>query len=156
MTTQETNTLQLHKLGIEVDEYLNKNFDYNTIIRMLALHNEIGGNIRDYKQSTYDDNTFIVPCEHGYTNDNNNTTLLAAYQVLTDDEADELAREYIEDYLDDELSNIPSDLRDYFDDDAFVRDVLKIGGRKEYIALYDRQESYQDIDDVTYYIYRTN
>ncbi len=40
--------------------------------------------------------------------------------------------------------------------DVFVRAMIELGGREHKIATYDGEEQVQEVDDVTYYLYRTN
>ena len=79
------------------------------------------------------------------------------YLVVTDDEANELFDEYMRSYIDEcVLSEIPQNLRCYFDEERFTRDV-KIGdGRGPSLAAYDGEECEQKIGDEWFYIYRTN
>ncbi len=72
--------------------------------------------------------------------------------VLTDEEADQLAREYVHNLLDDVLE-IPDWIEPYFDRFGWVEDVVSIDGRGIQLASYDGEEHYLDFD---YYGYRTN
>lgn len=73
------------------------------------------------------------------------------YLVLTDDEADEKARDYSESYIDD-CMDIPDHLEVYFDRERFIEDAISIDGRGHIIASYDGCEHWFD----EYYIYRIN
>lgn len=103
------------------------------------------------------------------------------YLVLTDDEADEMAYQYIKDSLwafnssfiashcD---SDIPQDaieaiqekyeasnpilLKLIKDIDHFVEDAISQDGRGHFIGFYDGEEWEQTVNGTTYYIYRTN
>jgi hypothetical protein len=76
------------------------------------------------------------------------------YLILTDDEADEKEDEYLDNYIDDCL-DIPESIQFYFDRDAWKSDA-RIDGRGHSLATYDGNENEQEINDTTYYIYRTN
>lgn len=80
------------------------------------------------------------------------------YLVLTDDEADKLWDEELDDYLDEcVLYEWPEIAQRYFDRKAWKRDA-RYDGRGHSLARYDDEE--HDVDDeedgVTYYIYRVN
>lgn len=73
--------------------------------------------------------------------------------VLTDDEADDVADEYLDNELEDLVySQIPEHLRYYFDDEAWKSD--NSGCRGEILARYDGQEREYKVDDELYYVYR--
>ena len=76
------------------------------------------------------------------------------YFVLTDDEADTMARYYGYNYFDDIiLPEVPEYLHRYIDQDSWVEDYLQ-DGRGGIIARYDGVECTQEINSTTYYIYR--
>ena len=76
------------------------------------------------------------------------------YLVLTDDEADTMAREDGYNYFDDIiLSEVPEFIHRYIDQDSWVEDYLQ-DGRGNIIARYDGVEDTQEINNTTYYIYR--
>jgi hypothetical protein len=78
------------------------------------------------------------------------------YLVLTDDEADDYFDEYLDRYLDDViLPEIPEYLRYYFDDELWKRDV-KMVERGSFLSTYNGEEHYETVNDLEYYIYRTN
>ncbi len=78
------------------------------------------------------------------------------YIVTTDEEADEIEDEKLDDYLEECIyPEIPENLRFYFDDDAWKRDA-RIDGRGHLIATYDGCENEEKVNDTWYYIYRTN
>lgn len=77
------------------------------------------------------------------------------YFCLTDDEADWKADEYLDDYIDDcILSQLPNNLRYYFDSEKFKNDVLNYDGRGQQLASYDGCENEFTVNKTTYYIYR--
>ena len=81
------------------------------------------------------------------------------YSVMDEDEAEELFKEMLDNYIDDcVLSQIPDHLRFYFDRDAFVRDVELGDGRGPTMATYDghEHEYFAPNSNTAYYIYRTN
>jgi hypothetical protein len=82
------------------------------------------------------------------------------YLVLTDEEAEERARESTETYVDDcVLSEIPQGYRNYFDTEKFVNDVLRHDGIGSVLASYDGSEnehSWSEYGTEEYKIYRTN
>lgn len=79
------------------------------------------------------------------------------YLVLTEQEADDKAREYLASYVDDcILTEIPENLRSYFDDERWIADVLRYDGRGPQLASYDGEENEHFFLGDWYYIYRTN
>lgn len=76
------------------------------------------------------------------------------YLVLTDDEADEQARESVEQLVDDMLPRefVESGLRAYFDDERYIDDVLLGDGRGSILASYDGEEN----EAGEYFVYRIN
>lgn len=78
------------------------------------------------------------------------------YLVLTNEEADELWNEYLENYIDEcILPEIPETYRNYFDSPAWKRDA-QYDGRGHSLATYDGEENEIKIDGTWYYIYRIN
>jgi len=102
------------------------------------------------------------------------------YLVLTDEEADDMVRDYIEDNV---WSFKPSFLRSYTgideevfkvlqekcsedandaiksmiqDFDGFVDDAVRTDGRGHFLSPYDGNEHEVTVNDTTYYIYRVN
>ena len=75
----------------------------------------------------------------------------AEYLVLTDEEADEAFSEAVESYVDD-CMDIPSNIRPYFDMEAFKNDVEATDGRGRFLASYDGEERQFG----RFFIYRTN
>lgn len=95
--------------------------------------------------------------------DNNNSD----YLVLTDDEADQMWDEYLENYIDDcILPELPEQYRCYFDNESF-KDDARTDGRGHSLASYDgvekevsikdmEQESEIDLEQTEFFIYRIN
>jgi len=64
------------------------------------------------------------------------------YSVLTDNEADEAAKDSFEDFCkSDIVSQIPENLQGYFDTDKFVEDAMSTDGRASTLASYDGEEN---------------
>lgn len=76
------------------------------------------------------------------------------YLVLTDDEADEMWDERLENYIDD-CMEIPESLKYYFDRDKWKRDA-RIDGRGPALSSYNGDEYDIDTEEGTFYIYRQN
>jgi len=80
--------------------------------------------------------------------------LNSIWRVLTNDEADELAREYAQYRLEEELYHVPKHLHDYFNEDAYIEDAIEERG---YLLNYvDGEEYSQTVNGTTYYLYRVN
>lgn len=76
--------------------------------------------------------------------------------VVTDDEADELWDQDLENYLDEcVLHEMPEMAQRYFDREAWKRDA-RIDGRAHSLNRYDGNEEWEEINGTTYYIYRQN
>ena len=74
------------------------------------------------------------------------------YLVVTDDEADALWEEDLDNYIDEcILHELPEAYRNYFDCEAWKSDA-RYDGRAHSLARYDGNESEQD----GFYIYQTN
>jgi len=80
------------------------------------------------------------------------------YLVVTDDEADDLWDESLNNYID-ECLEIPEAMANYFDRDAWKSDA-KMDGRRHFLSGYDGNENEETVDctdgSVTFYIYRTS
>ena len=78
------------------------------------------------------------------------------YIVCTDEEADNLMDDTLENYIDEViLPEIPEPYRNYFDNEAWKEDA-KYEGRGHTLATYDGEENEEEVNGTTYYIYRTN
>jgi len=79
------------------------------------------------------------------------------YLILTDDEADEAARESLENYIDEcVMSEIPEIHQKYFDTERFIEDAISIDGRGHTLSSYDGVEHEVSFNDDSFFIYRTN
>lgn len=77
------------------------------------------------------------------------------YLVCTDEEADEEARESMENYIDEcVLHEIPEQYHWYFDTEKFCEDAINADGRGHILNRYDGEEGEAEHDGATYYIYR--
>lgn len=76
------------------------------------------------------------------------------YLVCTDDEADQEQDEEFENYLDEcILPDLPANLRNYFDSEAWKQDAKK-DGRGHSLGRYDGNECEQKINGTMYFLYR--
>lgn len=90
------------------------------------------------------DNTYTVDSEPG------------EYLVLTDEEAEEVWEQSLDQYLEDcVLCDIPLTLRCYFDSEKW-KDDAKQDGRGRSLSSYDGTEHEVKIGNEWIYIYRTN
>lgn len=84
------------------------------------------------------------------------------YLVVTDDEADKLWDQDLDNYIEDVLE-IPDSLRYYFDTEKWKKDA-RLDGRAHSLARYDGHEYEEDVriedevgyETITYYLYRQN
>lgn len=143
--------------------------DKEKALREYLLGNELTSNeLKEtvIEECKYNDDMFSVD------------SLDTEFYVLTDDEADEKAREYILDsvwaFNKDFLSchtGVDSDIFELLQDkcesanepikamikdiDGFVADAIVSDGRGHFISFYDGVEHEVDLNDETFYIYKT-
>ena len=137
--------------------------------KAIALLRFLGREALDFEQASYDDNVW----ESGNIE----------YMVLTDEEADEKATDYIKDSLwafnPSFLSNycdLPETIftalqpqcesaneailalvdRDEYGIESFVEDAISCDGRGRFMSSYDGNEEEVKINNTYYYIYRIN
>lgn len=109
-------------------------------IQALALHLEC--DVDDLEVSSYDDQII----ENGGEE----------YLVVTDDEADELWEQSLDNYLEECIyPELPDSMKGYFDDNAWKRDA-RYDGRAHSLSTYDGDENEVTLEVETFYIYRTN
>ena len=109
-------------------------------IKALAQHLRVSK--KHIKQSTYDENIFEYGSEE--------------YLVVTDEEADELWGQELDNYLEECIyPELTGNLASYFDDEAWKRDA-RYDGRGHSLGRYDGHENEETVKDETYYIYRVN
>lgn len=107
-----------------------------------ALAQHLNCKVKEITQNSYDENTF----ESG-----NNE-----YLVVTDDEANELWEQDLDNYIDEcILHELPEQYRYYFNNEAWKRDAM-CNGRGHSLSGYDGNEYKETVKDYSYYIYRTN
>ena len=76
------------------------------------------------------------------------------YIVATDEEADEIEDEYLDNYIE-ECLDIPDNIRPYFDEEKW-KDDARMDGRGHIISTYDGNENEEKVNGTWYYIYRMN
>lgn len=75
------------------------------------------------------------------------------FKVFTDEEAETALEDYQESYIEDNiLSQIPANLRSYFNSESFIEDNLTDRGTA--LSPYDGCENEETINGTTYYIYK--
>lgn len=122
----------------EIIEVLDKEYISYNDEKMLAIIKEFELCKSDALNVTWD----ITECYYTIQGEN--------YLVVTDDEADDKVKEQVEQYLDDELSHVSGHLRDYFDTDTYIDDVVSNDGRGSLLNYYNSEEiEYNNI-----YMYR--
>lgn len=94
----------------------------------------------EIEKSSWQNNGFVVDGEE--------------YLVLLDWEANNLADDYLEDYLDNQ--DIPDWVEPYFDADAWKNDTLCNDGRGCWISCYDGTENEINFNGEWYFIYRVD
>ena len=76
-----------------------------------------------------------------------------SYLICTNAEADKLWDEDLEIYID-ECLEIPKNIINYFDREAWKSNTRRNNSRRNFLARYDGNEDKKDVDGITYYIYR--
>lgn len=76
------------------------------------------------------------------------------YLVLTEEEAEDRWEESLDSYIE-ECLEIPEHIRNYFDEDAWKADA-RMDGRGHSLSSYDGVEYTETVDDIEFYIFRTN
>lgn len=118
-------------LGLETDE-----------ARIFALANFLKVDVSELEATSYDDKSIEYGSEQ--------------YLVVTDDEADELWDEDLENYIEEcILHELPEQYQGYFDNEKFKRDA-RIDGRAHSLNRYDGGEEFITVDNQEFYIYRQN
>ena len=116
--------------------------------KVKALAQHLGVSKKDIEQSTYDENIFEFVGQE--------------YLVVTDEEADDLWEQELDNYLEECIyPELTGNLANYFDDEKWKRDA-KFDGRGHSLGRYDGCEEEITLTDKegdeieTFYIYRTN
>lgn len=99
--------------------------DDDELDRRTALARHLDCNINDVEPVRYSETEFEAEGKE--------------WLVLTEDEADEAARESVRSYIDDELE-IPENIRPYFDENRYIDDVLRYDGRGHVLNSWDGTE----------------
>lgn len=117
-------------------------YDEDTSRRMLALMISDGEKRSAPDQERYNDKVFSWGNRE--------------FLVVTDDEADKLWDEELDNYLDEcVLTELPENVRHYFDREKWKHDA-RIDGRGHALNRYDGNEDCVEIDGTDYFIYRQN
>lgn len=75
--------------------------------------------------------------------------------VLTENEAEDLFREHMEEWADERLKECPEDLQPYIDREAFIDDLMDRESREMTLCAHDGFEyESEDFDGEIYFIYR--
>lgn len=110
--------------------------------RLKALMQHKGDNDLENYNEGYNDN--IIECSS------------EEYLVVTNDEADDLWEEELNDYINVcILPELPENFQNYFDEESWKSDARQ-DGRRHCLARYDGRENYEVVDNTTYFIYRIN
>lgn len=110
--------------------------------RLLALAKKLNCEVDELNESSY--NEQII--EYGSQE----------YLVVTDDEANELWEQELDNYIDEcILPELPEFVKNYFDNERWKHDA-RYDGRGHSLSCYDGNEDYEEINGITYYIYRQN
>ncbi len=114
--------------------------------RALAAHFNLTGALDEQiEQTGHNSDLYTVEGEPG------------EYLVLTDSEADDMADQQLESYIDEcVLTEIPAAYQSYFNREVWKRDALISDGRGHFISGYDGEEHEVQIDGEWFYIYRVN
>lgn len=112
----------------------------NKRIQALAQHLDVG--VEDLQEDRYNEQLILYGSQE--------------YLVVTDDEADVLWDENLDNYLEDCVyPDLPGNMKSYFDDEAWKSDA-RMDGRGHSLSYYDGCEDCETVEDEDYYIYRQN
>lgn len=113
----------------------------NTDNKIQALAQHLGCEDKDITQG-YNESTFQYDNEE--------------YLVVTDDEADDLWDEDLNNYLEECIyPELPENIRNYFDEEKWKNDA-RYDGRAHSLSRYDGNEDTEEVEGEIYYIYRQN
>jgi len=129
-------------------------YEYAAKVVALALHLEIIEEPDENGEVSEEDAQTLQDIED--TRDGDTYTIgKHEYLVLTDREADEAARERVEEiYYECYEYTIPENLREYVDVERWTSDVLQYDGRGPQLASYDGHEREQPYYGQYYFIYK--
>ena len=135
--------------------YIANREDYDTEEEFLEEQKELDKekeqDMSDATQEIIDELESIVP-EY----DNNFSYHREEYTVVTDEEADALCEQELDNYIEEIIMpELPNHLQNYFDEDSWKSDA-RMDGRGHFLAWYDGCEYDETVNGVTYYIYRRN
>lgn len=119
--------------SIDTDTRL-QNFYSRAILTASSIDEEKIFALMEHLEELYDDSSLSIE---------------DSYEVLTDQEAECLFKEYIEDYV---VPLIPNDLQEYFNISKYVKD--NNSDRGAYLNYYDGYEHEKRINGTMYYIYK--
>lgn len=91
-----------------------------------------------------EDDATYADAEYDYHNRN--------WEVYTDAQATEVAKEYAQQRLEDELFSVPRHLWEYFNDESYIDDA--IDDRGGLLGYIDGEEYSQTVRGTTYYLYK--
>jgi hypothetical protein len=177
MTDEQAKIVALHQ-HLETEFFILKDEDSAYIFE--GDEDEARADFESEVEGTDDpptDCNFIIYCQNNLTE----LELDDDYQVLTDEEADEKAKEYILDSLwaftPNFLSSVTGVDEDVFvaiqnnnkcesnndailslvdDEDELVEEAIRWDGRGHFMSSYDGCENEETVNGVTYFVYRQN
>jgi len=180
-TTEEQNKIIALLLHLDEDFFVLEDEESQTAYIFEGERDDVWSDFESNIEGTDDpaiDANFLIYCQNNLSKiDEINDD----YLVLTDDEADERTKEYILDSvwafnpwflasetgIDQEVfeaiqandrceRNNDAILRLIEDEDSFVKSAISADGRGHFMSSYDGYEHEENVNGVTYYIYRMN
>jgi|FLOH01.1.fsa_nt_gi hypothetical protein len=123
----------------DIDETISLD-DFSEPEKVQALAQHLKCHFSIVEESAYDNNLFEAEGSD--------------WLVVTDDEAETLWDQSLDNYLEEcVLPDLPENMRNYFDDEAWKRDA-RMDGRGHSLNRYDGEEHFEVVDGETHYIYR--
>ncbi len=74
--------------------------------------------------------------------------------VLTDEDADEHARSYAEDWMENDIYDMADHLVAFFDKEGYVQNILDNSDRGDLLAPGDQIEHEETVEGITYFLYK--
>jgi len=123
----------------DIDETINLN-DFVEPDKVQALSQHLETHFSTIEETTYNDNSFEAEG--------------SKWLVVTDEEADDLWEESLDNYLKDCVyPELPDNMQNYFDDEKW-KENAKMDGRGHSLNRYDGSEYSEKVNDTYYFIYQ--
>ena len=139
----------------QIQDLIDNNESYSKEYFIWQMDSE-NGTIEDFFEyyilNDLDERVIAICMEDDVTYADAEYAFQHTWEVYDDSEADALAREYAKDRLEEELYSVPRHLWEYFNDDAYIDDI--VDDRGGLLGYVDGAEYTQKVNGTTYYLYK--